>query len=52
MATSNAFSRKVWWRLANFLVTRYLYVVSLEPGYLVSHSSASSVARYRLASRQ
>jgi len=32
MATSNAFSRKVWWRLSNFLVTRNLYVVSLEPG--------------------
>jgi hypothetical protein len=32
MATSNAFFRKAWPRLANFLVTRYLYVVFLEPG--------------------
>ena len=32
MATSNEFSGKGWPRLANFLVTRYLYVVSLEPG--------------------
>jgi hypothetical protein len=31
MATSNEFSRKVWQRLSNFLVTRYLYVVFLEP---------------------
>jgi hypothetical protein len=40
MATSNEFSGKVWWRLSNFLVTRYAYVVLLEPGSLVSRSCA------------
>ena len=29
--TVNKFSRKVWPRLSNFLVTRYFYVVFLEP---------------------
>ena len=48
MATSNAFSRKVWWRLSNFLVTRYLYVVSLVPANWSATVPQGSVARHRL----
>ena len=30
--SDHKFSGKVWPKLSNFFVTRYVYVVSLEPG--------------------
>src|ERR1700680_2541905 len=48
MATTNEFSWKVWPRLSNFLVTHYLYVVSLVPANWSATVPQGSVARHRL----